>query len=181
LRVLKPGGELYFSDVFADRRLPRELLADPVLVGECLAGAMYVEDFRRVLAQLGIADARICARSPIALEDPAVEAKIGFASFESITWRVFKLDLEDRCEDYGQVAYYLGTMPEHPHEFALDDHHLFRTGRPLPVCGNTADMLGTTRYAPYFRISGDKRVHYGLFDCAPDGATPNAGTKSGCC
>ena len=36
LRVLKPGGELYFSDVFSDRRVPPELAADPVLHGECL-------------------------------------------------------------------------------------------------------------------------------------------------
>ncbi|WP_255324820.1 methyltransferase domain-containing protein [Rhodanobacter sp. OR444] len=61
-RVLKPGGELYFSDVFSDRRLPGELLADPVLLGECLAGALYVEDFRRLLGELGMADARVCAQ-----------------------------------------------------------------------------------------------------------------------
>ena len=40
LRVLKPGGELYFSDVFADRRLPEAAQNDPVLVGECLGGAL---------------------------------------------------------------------------------------------------------------------------------------------
>ena len=34
MRVLKPGGELFFSDVFADRRLPAEMRRDPVLLGE---------------------------------------------------------------------------------------------------------------------------------------------------
>ena len=29
-RVLAPGGELYFSDVYCDRRLPREVQADEV-------------------------------------------------------------------------------------------------------------------------------------------------------
>lgn len=169
-RVLKPGGELCFSDVFSDRRLPRELLADPVLLGECLAGALYVEDFRRLLAELGVADARVCARSPIALTDAAIEQRIGFARFESITWRAFKLPLEDRCEDYGQVATYRGSLPDHPHAFELDDHHRFEDGRPVLVCGNTADMLSRTRYAAHFRIDGDKRRHYGLFDCAPAGA-----------
>ncbi|MDE2086836.1 MAG: methyltransferase domain-containing protein [Xanthomonadaceae bacterium] len=180
LRVLKPGGELYFSDVFADRRLPRALLADPVLVGECLAGAMYEEDFRRLLAALGVADARICTSSSIALTDPSIEHRIGFARFRSITWRAFKLPLEDRCEDYGQVATYLGTLAGQPHRFGLDDHHLFETGKPLRVCGNTADMLSASRYAPHFRVSGDKSVHFGLFDCAagasaasvPGGAAP---------
>lgn len=182
LRVLKPGGELYFSDVFADRRLPHELLADPVLVGECLAGAMYDEDFRRLMAALGVADARICASSPIALTDPSIERKIGFAQFRSITWRVFKLPLEDRCEDYGQIATYLGTLAEQPHRFGLDDHHLFETGKPLRVCGNTADMLTATRYAPHFRVCGEKAAHFGLFDCGS--GNPTAPAQSGaapCC
>src|SRR5262249_14616375 len=62
-RVLKPGGELYFSDVFADRRVPAELAADPVMVGECLGGALYVEDFRRLMRQAGCRRARVWARS----------------------------------------------------------------------------------------------------------------------
>jgi molybdopterin-binding protein len=32
-RVLKPGGELFFSDVLADRRLPPAVRNDPVLLG----------------------------------------------------------------------------------------------------------------------------------------------------
>ncbi|MDH5682360.1 MAG: methyltransferase domain-containing protein, partial [Spirochaetota bacterium] len=51
-RVLKPGGELYFSDIFSDRRIPVEYHDDPVLHGECLSGAMYIEDFRRLLRDL---------------------------------------------------------------------------------------------------------------------------------
>ena len=181
-RVLKLGGELYFSDVFGDRRLPRELLADRVLLGECLAGALYVEDFRRLLAGLGVVDARVCARSPIALTDAAIERKIGFANFESVTWRAFKLPLEDRCEDYGQVATYLGTLDEYPHAFDLDDHHHFETDKPVRVCGNTADMLSASRYAAHFHIDGDKRRHLGLFDCAPAaGAIAASGTKASCC
>jgi arsenite methyltransferase len=35
-RVLANGGEMYFSDVYCDRRLPAALRADPLLVGECL-------------------------------------------------------------------------------------------------------------------------------------------------
>ncbi|MCA1798247.1 MAG: methyltransferase domain-containing protein [Xanthomonadaceae bacterium] len=167
LRVLKPGGEFYFSDVFADRRIPAALRDDPVLRGECLGGALYVEDFRRVLAAAGCADARVVSSSPVPLLDADIERKIGFVTFRSLTIRGFKLPLEDRCENFGQVATYLGTIAGHPHRFVLDDHHLFETGRPLAVCGNTADMLSRSRYARHFRIAGDKRTHFGLFDCAP--------------
>lgn len=180
-RVLKPGGELYFSDVFADRRIPVGLRQDPVLLGECLAGALYPEDFRRLLAEIGCADARAVATQPITLDDPTIQRRIGMVGFRSLTIRAFKLALEDRCEDYGQVAQYLGTIAELPHAFDLDDHHNFETDRPMLVCGNTADMLAGTRYAPHFRVVGDKATHFGLFDCAPVAGSPNAVAAGLCC
>ena len=180
-RVLKPGGELYFSDVFADRRIPTALRHDPVLLGECLGGALYSEDFRRLMQATGCADARVLSRSPIPLLDPQIEAKIGFVRFESITVRAFKLDLEDRCEDYGQLATYLGSLAEAPHAFVLDDHHRFETGRPLRVCGNTFDMLASTRYAPRFALAGDRSRHFGLFDCAPPSPASPTGSAAACC
>ena len=176
-RVLKPGGELYFSDVFADRRIPASLRRDPVLLGECLSGALYTEDFRRLLQRLGCADVRTITQAPIPLFDPEVEAKIGMVNFRSITIRAFKLNLEDRCEDFGQVATYLGTAPEQPHAFVLDDHHRLETGRPMRVCGNTFDMLAHTRYATHFSLIGNTSTHYGLFDCGP---APAAGAGAAC-
>lgn len=181
-RVLKPGGELYFSDVFADRRIPKDLAEDPVLLGECLGGALYLEDFRRLMAAAGCADARVVSSSPLAINNPELERKIGFVRFFSNTVRAFKLDLEDRCEDFGQVAYYQGTMAEGPHAFVLDDHHRFERGKPMLVCGNTADMISKTRYAKHFRVTGDKSVHHGLFDCGPvGGSAPVGGAPPGAC
>lgn len=37
-RLLKPGGEMYFSDVYSSQRVPAALKKDPVLWGECLSG-----------------------------------------------------------------------------------------------------------------------------------------------
>ena len=39
--LLKPGGEMYFSDVYANRRVPKVLQDDPLWWGECLSGALY--------------------------------------------------------------------------------------------------------------------------------------------
>jgi arsenite methyltransferase len=182
-RVLRPGGELYFSDVFADRRVPRQLANDPLLVGECLGGALYVEDFRRIMAQAGCADVRTVACAPLRLDNPRIEREIGFIGFSSRTIRAFKVPLEDRCEDYGQVATYRGTLSEHPHAFDLDDHHRFHTGKPMLVCGNTADMIGMTRYARHFTVVGDKSTHFGLFPCGPSQqpSPEEPGGPSGCC
>ncbi len=179
-RVLKPGGELFFSDVFADRRVPRELLEDPVLRGECLAGALYVEDFRRLLYELGCPDYRVVTGHDIEIENHEIERKVGMINFRSLTIRAFKLDsLEDICEDYGQVATYLGTIAEAPHRFVLDDHHTFHTGKPMLVCGNSASMVQDTRFGEHFRVTGDKLVHYGAFDCEP--ASASEGENQGSC
>ncbi|MDT4288091.1 methyltransferase domain-containing protein [Methylomonas sp. MO1] len=180
-RVLKPGGELYFSDVFADRRIPFGLRQDPVLLGECLGGALYWEDFRRILQDLGCPDVRKVKQNPISIDDPEVFAKIGMIKFDSVTVRAFKMPLEDRCEDFGQVATYLGTIEQHPHSFDLDDHHHFETGRPLRVCGNTADMLAGSRYGEHFRVLGDKTRHFGLFNCSPGPGSEAVKTDSACC
>jgi arsenite methyltransferase len=165
-RVLKPGGELYFSDVFADRRVPDNLKNDPVLCGECLAGAMYIEDFRRMLQIIGCPDYRIVVKAKIDLNNPEIENKVGMINFYSMTIRAFKLDnLEDICEDYGQVAIYKGSIGGYPHFLDLDDHHRFFTGKPLLVCGNTASMIQNTRFSKHFSIIGDRSIHFGPFDC----------------
>lgn len=181
LRVLKPGGELYFSDVYADRRIPQALKMEPVLLGECLGGALYWEDFRRIMQNLGCPDIRVVKESPIELEDQEVVAKIGMVNFKSITVRAFKMSLEDRCEDFGQIAVYKGTIAEHPHTFDLDDHHHFEKGKPLRVCGNTYDMLGASRYKEHFELMGDKTSHFGLFDCAPPNASLSLESGAACC
>jgi SAM-dependent methyltransferase len=180
-RVLKPGGELLFSDIFADRRVPAELRDDPVVRGECLAGAMYIEDFRRLMHAVGWPDFRVLSRHRTDIDNKAIQAKVGMINFHSMTIRAFKLQsLEDLCEDYGQVAYYLGTLPGEPHRFTLDDHHTFETGKPMLVCGNTAAMLGETRVARHFRIVGDRSIHFGAFDCASAQAD-TGGDTGGCC
>jgi arsenite methyltransferase len=184
-RVLKPGGELYFSDVFAGRRMPAELRDDPLLREECMGGALYIEDFRRLLRGLGCLDYRVVAKSRITIGNPQVEARAGMVDFYSMTVRAFKLAcLEDICEDYGQVAYYLGTIADHPFQFTLDDHHTFVRGKPMLVCGNTAAMVEETRFGRHFKVIGDRSVHYGPFDCAPaPGGKLNEGACSGgsCC
>ncbi|RGB28313.1 hypothetical protein C1646_767958 [Rhizophagus diaphanus] len=102
--------------------------------GECLSGALYIEDFRRLITSLGYPDYRTIIINR-------------------------KVPLEDRSEDYGQVAVYKGNIED---IFVLDNHHVFKINDQIPICGNTSAMLQKTRYADYFDITGES-VHYGLF------------------
>ena len=163
-RLLKSGGELYFSDIYADRRVPSELRNDPVLYGECLGGALYWNDFRHLARRCGFADPRLVEDRPIAITDPALAALVGNLHFYSATYRLFKLDgLEPECEDYGQAVVYRGGIPGQEQRFVLDKHHAIEAGRVFPVCGNTWRMLHDTRFAPHFDFIGDFSRHYGIF------------------
>jgi arsenite methyltransferase len=187
-RLLKPGGEFYFSDVYADRRVPAAVRNDPVLYGECLGGALYWNDFVRLAQRHGFADPRLAEDRRLVVTDPQLAARTGNLRFFSATYRLFKLAaLESACEDYGQAVIYRGTIPEHASRFVLDKHHDMPTGKVFPVCGNTWHMLQGTRFAPHFEFIGNFDTHYGIFEgCGTRvpfdaGATPDTAAGPGAC
>ena len=183
-RLLKPGGELYFSDVYADRRVPAALLQDPVLYGECLSGALYWNDFISLAKAAGFADPRLVEDRVLSIENPEIEAKLGDIGFHSATYRLFKLEgLEPDCEDYGQRVTYKGTMPNGGAEFVLDKGHVFAAGQEVSVCGNTFRMLAESRFAPYFEFDGDFTTHHGIFASCGGGMPFDraAGAGTSCC
>ena len=186
-RLLKPGGEMYFSDVYSDKRVPADLAADPVLYGECLGGALYWNDFQNLAKRCGFADPRLVEDRPISISNPVIEEKIGHIRFFSATYRLFKInELEPACEDYGQAVIYKGTIPHQPVAFRLDKHHLIQRGKVFPVCGNTYRMLQETRFRDHFDFIGTWDTHYGIFEgCGtslPYSATAaDAQGSAGCC
>lgn len=163
-RVLKPGGELYFSDVYSDRRMSDELRHDPVLVGECLGGALYKKDFRALMAQVGWPTYVHTVVDDMHVGALDLQTKLGFMSFTSCTVRAIKTDdLEETEEDYGQIATYRGGMPEMPRYFDYSADIRFKKGRAVAVSGNTAKMLSASRYGAYFDITPPK-AHRGAFN-----------------
>ena len=183
-RLLKPGGEFYFSDVYADRRVPAKLRNDPVLYGECLGGALYWNDFQHLARRADFTDPRLVEDRPIAITDPVLAALTEGIGFHSATYRLFKLErLEPDCEDYGQAVIYHGGIVGHERHFILDKHHAIEAGRVFPVCGNTWRMLRETRFRPHFEFIGDFSRHYGIFAGCGGGLPFDAGKveAAGCC
>lgn len=184
-RILKSGGELYFADVFADRRLGAELKADPVIVGECLGGALYTEDYRRQMAALGFHMSYVVSNSVLPVENEALKPKLAHINFTSQTVRAFKIDAEDREENYGHRAKYNGSIAECADAFTLDQNNSFKAGEWVAVSGNVANILSQSRYRAAFEVEGGFEVHLGGFNvdaveveaacCAP------AEKASGCC
>ena len=185
-RLLKPGGELYFSDVYSERRVPENLRDDPVLHGECLSGALYWGDFLALAKSSGFLDPRLVTSRPLGIGDKAVQEKLDGIAFHSATYRLFKLDLlESQCEDYGQAVRYRGTVPGQERVFELDGHPHIEAGRMFPICGNSWAMLSETRFADHFDFFGDFSTHYGVFpDCGvpvPFGAADKVSPAAAAC
>lgn len=179
---LKPGGEFYFSDVYADRRVPNEIKKNKILYGECLGGALYDKDFERMARRVGFGDPRIMSSSSIIIDDHETEELVENIKFYSKTYRLWKIDgLEDACEDYGHMAIYRGGIPYAPFYFELDDGHAFEKNKPERVCGNTALMISKSRFSKYFEIIGDFSEHFGLFeDCGAESSDAD-NSAGGCC
>ena len=184
--LLKPGGEFYFSDVYADRRLDESLRSDRDAQGECLGGALYWNDFLTMAKQSGFADPRLVTDRPLAINNPLLREKLAPAQFHSATYRLFKIEgLEPACEDYGQAVIYRGGLKQSEKFFTLDNHHVIEQGRVFPVCGNSFRMLQESRFAAWFDFIGDWSTHYGIFPgcgtASPFGQTGEAAATSGAC
>lgn len=83
-----------------------------LLWGEGIAGALYIEDFKRLARSVGFTVPRALNAERVTITDAELAKEVahqaGDVTFCSITYRLFKLPglLESLGEDYGQVATY---------------------------------------------------------------------------
>jgi arsenite methyltransferase len=184
-RVLKEGGEFYFSDVYASQRMNEELQNDSMLWGECLSGALYWNDFLSLVKKIGFLDPRLVKSNQIIPTNDKLAIKMAtkltHIKFYSATYRLFKLaGLEPDCENYDQKVIYKGTIPYNENEWKLDEHHIFPVDTIYDVCGNTYNMLYKSRFNKHFEFI-DSNVHIGIFPgCGKDMPFTSTGKKS-CC
>jgi ubiquinone/menaquinone biosynthesis C-methylase UbiE len=167
-RALADGGEVYFSDMYCDRRPPDVRTHDlwEVMLGEGLGGALAINDFVRLCQQVGFTDPRMLEARSIDVYDPQLKELLGGAAYYSVTFRLFKLPGQLEAppqEDYGQTVTYKGTIPGAAGTYHLDSQHTFAAGDPVRVSGNTAAMVAGSWLKPHFTVTGSKAQHLGQF------------------
>ena len=136
-----------------------------MLYGECLSDALYWNDFLNFAKIAGFTDPRLVTHRPITIENSVLEAAVAPLKFTSASYRLWKLaDLESNCENYGQSVIYKRRIENCRFGLPLDGHHWIETGKVLPVCGNTWNMLAQTRFVAHFDFIGNFDKHYGIFE-----------------
>ncbi|MBN3316406.1 AS3MT methyltransferase, partial [Atractosteus spatula] len=149
-RVLKEGGELYFSDVYASKTVPENVKQDEVLWGEGLGGSLYWMDLISLVKDIGFSRPYLVAASHIVIRNSELLEKTGDITYASGTYRVFKLP-ENRTNGNAIVTYQ-GTVSDHPDQLVFDASHTFKKGVAIEVDAETAAVLQYSRFSSDFSI-----------------------------
>ncbi|CAF4727679.1 unnamed protein product, partial [Rotaria magnacalcarata] len=72
-----PGGEFYFSDVYADQPVPEELRQNKVLWGECLSGGICVSDLISGALDAGFTQPILVSKQPIGVNNDELQKLLG--------------------------------------------------------------------------------------------------------
>ena len=89
-RVLKDNGVLYFSDIFSDRHVPSEINTHPLLLGECLGGAMSHDEFDKIIKAIGWKEYTVVSSHEAPIHNKEIENLVGDIQYTSDTVRAEK-------------------------------------------------------------------------------------------
>ncbi|XP_013410490.1 arsenite methyltransferase [Lingula anatina] len=145
--LLKEGGELYFSDVYADSNLPDTIRKHKVLWGECIAGALWWQDLVKIAEEVGFTTTRLVHATPLPINNDELQKIVEGHQFVSAEYRLFKLPAKPSSPC--QVIYKGGVLGSEE-TFQLDYRRQFKKNEPVTVDEQTASILQNTRFADWF-------------------------------
>ncbi|GAB1598712.1 arsenite methyltransferase-like [Argonauta hians] len=164
-KVLKEGGELYFSDVYANKKVSDEARNHKDLWGECISGALFWKDFHELAADVGFSQARIVSVSPIPVEREDFRKILGDVEFASVTYRLFKLP--PGCQMSPGEVIYNGEVTEHEKELKFDYNLTFHTDESVCIDSDTHAVLKYSRFKDEFLIRPQKCATGDIGDNSP--------------
>lgn len=148
--VLKEGGEMYFSDMYASKPVPDHMKQDAVLWGEGMGGALYWQDLISLAVSVGFSTPHLVSASLIVVHNHELQAKAGDIQYASVTYRLFKLPNNPVCAE-AEVTY-KGTIEGFQDQLNFDSSHCFKKDIPNKVNGEMALILQSSRFSPDFKI-----------------------------
>ncbi len=83
-RVLKPGGRIAISDIALRKELPRGIRESIEAYVGCVAGAILVDEYEKMISAAGLRDVRVSVKGSSACIDPDTKDPMGRAILESL-------------------------------------------------------------------------------------------------
>jgi len=83
-RVLKPGGRVAISDIALLKELPEKIRENAEAYVSCLAGAMLVDEYKRLVESSGLHDVKVTEKKVSACIETDAKDPLGQAIFESL-------------------------------------------------------------------------------------------------
>jgi len=150
-RVLKPRGRLVLSDPTCETAMPVSLQEDERLRALCLSGALPLNEYIKMITDIGFGTIEIRAKRPYRILDPNNYDTQELIFIESVEVCAIKdpMPADGPCVFTGKTAIYYGT------EEYFDDEmgHVLMPNQPLAVCDKTAGNLSALEKEDIF-ISG---------------------------
>lgn len=138
-RVLKPRGRLVMSDPICEMEMPEQLREDERLRALCLSGSLPLDEYIKMITDVGFGTIEIRAKRPYRILDPKNYATDKLIYIESVEVCAIKdpMPVDGPCVFTGKTAIYYGN------EEFFDDHngHVLMPNMPLAVCDKTAGAL----------------------------------------
>lgn len=138
-RVLKPHGRLVLSDPVCDQQMPENLQHDERLRALCLSGALPLDEYIKMITDIGFGTVEIRAKRPYRILAPQHYDTPENIFIESVEVCAIKDPMPDDgpCVFTGKTAIYYGG------EEYFDDKkgHILMPNQPLAVCDKTAGAL----------------------------------------
>ncbi|XP_054456360.1 arsenite methyltransferase [Anoplopoma fimbria] len=148
--VLKEGGELYYSDMYASKVVPDHMKEDPVLWGEGMGGSLFWQDLISLVHSIGFSTPHLVSSSHIVIYNSELKAKAGDVSYASGTYRLFKLPKSPVVS--GATVIYKGTVADFPDQLDFDSSHCFKKDVAVAVNGEMVSILQSSRFSTDFKI-----------------------------
>lgn len=135
-RVLKPRGRLVMSDPTCEQPMNDGLREDEQLRALCLSGSLPLQEYIKMITDIGFGTVEIRAKRPYRILDPAHYATEELLFIESVEVCAIKdpMPADGPCVFTGKTAIYYGNEES----FDDDNGHVLLQNQPLAICDKTA-------------------------------------------
>lgn len=138
-RVLKPHGRLVLSDPTSETKMSDALTGDDRLRALCLSGALPLNEYLKMITDIGFGTVEVRAKRPYRILDPGHYATDELIYIESVEVCAIKdpMPSDGPCIFTGKTAIYFGDK-----EYFDDKKgHIIMLNQPLSICDKTAANL----------------------------------------